>query len=188
MLLLHEGAAVQRLRLVGDSEHALPLRHDLAAEKRPRLERPPAGVRRQHVQHGIAEVVDFMTQARNPFALGRHVDDGDVLLQCFIGSCMGILQLRPVLVCIRPIRVEQRIAHVHGSHQDLASNRSQEVLRSNVALADRRGAGLEIGQSPGEVVAGEEPGRADQRESHEQRRFDRRPRQHRNPAHNRRSR
>ena len=140
--------------------------------------RASAGQRRLSVASTSSSVRRKSSSSRRSRAmrslLAGDVDDRHVALQRFVGGAIALFQLAAVLVRRGRIGIEQRVAHVDRSHQDLSAHRRQQILRSRVARVDVRRALFQLGHSAGEVVARGQPDPANQSEADEDRRPDRR--------------
>ena len=164
-VLFHESVSVQRLDLLGHSHHALALGHDPLTEQHGRLGGPAAAVGRQDVEEGAAKLTDVVPQARDAISLGTGVGDRRVLLQRLVGRAICVLELAAVLGCVCRIRIEQRVADEHGSHQHLVADGREQVLSRGIANVDRGRPRLQLCHALHEVVPREQPNRENQAES-----------------------
>ena len=113
VLLLHERAAIERLRLFRDANDVFALRHDAAFKQCARAGRPATAVRGEYVQEGSSEIIDLAAQPRDPILLSWHVEHRDVLAERLVCGAIAFLEPCPVGGRGSRIRVEQRIPDVH---------------------------------------------------------------------------
>jgi hypothetical protein len=112
ILLLHEGASVERLQLVCDADDAFSLRHDLSSKKRPCLAWPSATVGCKDLEYRAPKVVNFSPQPHNSLSFYWNVDDRHILLQRLIGGSIGVFELDAILTGRAWIRIEKCITNI----------------------------------------------------------------------------
>jgi hypothetical protein len=112
ILLLHEGASVERLHLVCDADDAFSLRHDLSSKKRPCLAWPSATVGCKDLEYRAPKVVNFSPQPHNSLSFYWNVDDRHILLQRLIGGSIGVFELDAILTGRAWIRIEKCITNI----------------------------------------------------------------------------